>query len=142
MDIRGTCHCGNLRFVLTWPRTEDMVSGRRCTCAYCTRTGTIWVGESNARLLVNLIDAQSATRYRFATETAEFIACSACAVVALVTSRINGQLFGLVNAKTFEAGPKIDATSVSFDGEGSADRLERRRRRWISQITLPREFCE
>jgi len=62
--------------------------------------------------------------------------CAHCGVVPLVTSRIAGRLYAVVNVNTFE---NVDPASVrraaaSFDGESEDARLERRQRIWIGDV--------
>ena len=40
--------------------------------------------------------------YAFGTKTAEFHVCTACGVVPVVTSRIDGRLYAIVSVNAFE----------------------------------------
>jgi hypothetical protein len=78
------------------------------------------------------------SRYRFATNTADFFVCRRCGVVPFVTSEIEGELFAVVNVNTFDAvDPTVFESSVTnFDGELREDRLARRARTWIRNVTI------
>ena len=76
------------------------------------------------------------TRYSFGTGTAEFHVCMQCGVVPVVTSRIDGRVYAVVNVNTFEG---IDPgllrpSAADFSGESSASRLARRQRHWIADV--------
>jgi hypothetical protein len=58
--------------------------------------------------------------------------------VPFVTSTIDGRLYAVVNVNTFEG---IDRDAIArqmkdFDGEDTAGRLERRKRRWIPDVRI------
>ena len=55
-----------------------------------------------------------------------------------VTSGIDGGLYAVVNVNTFEGiDPSVlERTPANFDGEETADRLERRRRDWIAAVRI------
>ena len=83
-------------------------------------------------------DAQQVSRYAFGTETADFHVCKQCGVAPLVTSMIDEKLYAVVNVNTFE---NLDASllhraSSTVDGENTHDRLARRKRNWIADVTF------
>ncbi|GFZ87020.1 hypothetical protein [Dyella caseinilytica] len=78
------------------------------------------------------------SRYTFGTKTADFHVCTQCGVVPVVTSRIDGDLYAVVNVNTFE---NVDAallrrSSATLDDETGAERLGRRKRNWIGHVVL------
>jgi hypothetical protein len=136
--LRGSCHCGNVSYSLTWPGDLGRISARRCGCTFCTKHGGVWAANPSGALVVRLADAARVSRYSFETGTAEFLVCARCGVPPLVTSRIEGRLYAVVNVNTFDG---IDPASVtispaSFDGEAVNDRLARRQRGWIPDVTI------
>ena len=136
--IKGACHCGNIRFLLRWPDGEDTLSARVCGCGFCTRHGGAWTSHPGAALDVTIEDRSVLSEYRFATATADFLVCSVCGVVPLVLSEIDGVRYAVVNVNTFADVDNlaVDRCATDFDGEEQADRLERRRRNWIPDVTV------
>jgi hypothetical protein len=136
MDIRGRCHCGNISFVLGWEPDPAEIPARACTCSFCTRHGGVWTSTPAGSLEVRVHDREQVSRYTFGTKTAEFHVCRHCGVVPVVTSRIDGRDYAVVNVNAFE-GVKpalLRRGAVSFDGEGEGDRLARRVRSWIPDV--------
>jgi hypothetical protein len=91
-------------------------------------------------LQVSIKEPALVSTYAFGTQTADFHVCSRCGIVPVVTSRIDGHLYAVVNVNAFEG---VDQTLLrrapaSFDGEGTGDRLARRKRNWIAKV----EFAE
>jgi len=83
-------------------------------------------------------DRSRVSDYAFGTGTAAFHVCSACGVVPVVTSRVDGRLYAVVNVNTFD---DVDAALLSrapsnLEGETEADRLARRARNWIGDVAF------
>jgi hypothetical protein len=89
-------------------------------------------------LRVKVRDATQIREYQFGTKTADFQVCTACGVVPLVTSRIDGRLYAVVNVNAFDDfdATLLERTPSSFDGESEGDRLARRARNWIGDVVL------
>lgn len=136
MLIHGQCHCGNLAFELRWEPDPAEIAARACTCAFCRRHGNVWASHPAGILRIKIKDATQLSRYAFGTRTAEFHVCACCGVVPLVTSRIDGRLYAVVNVNTFEGVDPglLRHASSRLDGEGKGARLERRQRHWIADV--------
>jgi hypothetical protein len=141
--IEGGCHCRALRFQLQWPRPDDgvdrvTIAGRRCSCSFCTRIGGVWTSHPDARLTIREDPVHPATRYRFATGTADFLFCGRCGISPLVTCEMDGQIYAVVNVNTFDESSEneytLDVSGSCFDGESTDERLDRRKVRWISRV--------
>jgi len=136
MRIHGSCHCGNLAFVVTWEPDPSGIPARACTCSFCTKHGGVWTSNPNASLAVQVKDPSLVSKYAFGTHTAEFHVCSRCGIVPVVTSRIDDRLYAVVSVNAFEG---VDPSllrrgSANFDGEGEESRLGRRKKNWIPDV--------
>lgn len=136
--IEGKCHCGNIGFDLLWPESGKMLAVRACGCTFCRKHGGVYTSHPDARLETRIVDAQCVNKYAFGTQTADFYVCTRCGVVPFITSVIEGNLFAVVNVNTFEnVDPsELDGSPSDFDGESVEGRLERRKRNWISAVSL------
>jgi len=138
MLIEGKCHCGNIRYTLDWPGDGSDIKIRACGCAFCTKHGGSWTSHPGSQLVAEVQDASSLSKYRFGTQTAEFYVCSRCGAVPFVTSAIDDHLYAVVNVNTFEGinPSSLARTATNFDGEGTGERLERRKRNWIAAVRI------
>ena len=138
MLIKGRCHCGNVGFELTWPGDAVTIPARRCGCTFCQKHGGVWTSNPAGALTVRIAHPAQVSRYEFGTGTAEFVVCARCGAVPLVTSRIDGRLYAVVNVNTFDGvdAARITIAPASFDGEEVGDRLARRRRNWIADVRI------
>ncbi|HEX3766472.1 MAG TPA: hypothetical protein VHW23_47590 [Kofleriaceae bacterium] len=137
MRIDGACHCGNLSFQLTWEPDPAEIPARACTCSFCVKHGSVWTSNPAGALRVVVRDPARVTRYAFGTGTAEFHLCTRCGVVPVVTSRIDDRLYAVVSVNAFDGvdPARIRRAPMSLDGEDTGERLARRQRNWIADVT-------
>ncbi len=138
MRIEGKCHCSNISYVFHWPGDGGEIPVRACGCDFCTKHGVSWTSHRDSELIAKIADAPLVSKYRFGTGTADFYVCARCGVAPFVTCAIDDQLYAVVNANTFEG---IDRASLiraatNFDGEGTGERLDRRKRSWIPSVNI------
>ena len=136
MLILGRCHCGNIAYSLTWEPDPVEIPARACSCSFCVKHGGVWTSNPSGALEIAVQEPAVVSKYQFGTRTAEFHVCTRCGVVPVVTSRIDGRLYAVVNVNTFENvdRAKLRFMPASFDGEGEDSRLARRARNWIPRV--------
>lgn len=136
--IKGRCHCGNIRFVFWWPGSTPKIPVRACSCRFCVKHGGVYTSHPEGQVDVQIANESLVRRYRFGTKTATFHICSACGVVPIVTSTIEGVEYAVVNVNSFEDVDRseLDESISDFDGETTQSRLERRQRNWIPKVSV------
>jgi hypothetical protein len=134
--IHGGCHCGNIQFELTWNPDPAEIPARACGCTFCVKHGGVWTSHPASSLAITVSQPERASKYAFGTRTADFHVCSACGVVPVATSEIDGRLYAVVNVNTFnDVDPgMLRRAPASFDGEGVDARLDRRKGKWIGSV--------
>lgn len=138
MNIAGQCHCGNIAFVYVVADETNGIPARSCQCSFCRKHGNVWTGHPAGALRITIANRARVTRYAFGTNTADFHVCAVCGVTPLVTSRIDGRDYAVVNVNTFESidPSMLRHSPVSFEDETTADRLTRRARHWIPDVVF------
>jgi len=138
MLMRGKCHCGNIAFSLTWEPDPAQIPARACGCSFCTKHGGVWTSNPKGALEVTIQDPSLVSRYTFGTRTADFHICSRCGIVPLVTSTIDGRVYAVVSVNALESIDKkmLNRAAADFEGEATADRLARRKRNWIADVSF------
>jgi len=141
MLIHGSCHCGNISFALDWRPEPAEIPARACTCSFCSKHGGVWTSCPTGSLSVRVKDSSRAAEYGFGTKTARFHVCTNCGIVPVVTSLIEGTEYAVVSVNAFDDVEPglLRRGSVSFDGEGTGDRLARRQRNWIGRVEFQRD---
>lgn len=135
--IKGRCHCGNIAFSLTWEPDPAEIPARACGCSFCVKHGGVWTSNPKGSLKVDVRDASLVSKYAFGTRTADFHVCARCGIVPVVTSRIDGRLYAVVSVNAFEGvdPARLKRAPMNFDGEGTEERLARRKRNWIADVS-------
>jgi hypothetical protein len=134
--IQGSCHCGNVSFELAWDPDPAEIQARACGCSFCMKHGGVWTSNPKGALRVTVQDPAHLEKYAFGTRTADFHICRRCGVVPLVTSEIDGRTYAVVSVNAFNNvdRSKVRVAPISFDGEETSSRLDRRRRNWIPDV--------
>ena len=137
-QLRGSCYCGNLRFVFTTDKTDADLPKRECQCSFCLQHGRISTYDPEGALHVSVTAADEVSRYRFGLKTAEFHVCRTCGNIPVVTSEIDDGTIGLVDVRMIENFPwsRAEAAQHDFEGETVADRHARRKGYWIGTVTF------
>lgn len=136
MDIQGSCHCGNVSFELSWEPDPSGIPARACGCSFCVKHGGVWTSNPSGSLRVKVENPALVEKYAFGTRTAEFHICRRCGVVPFVTSDIDGRTYAVVSANAFDNvdRSKLRVEPMSFEGEETPSRLDRRKRNWIADV--------
>jgi hypothetical protein len=136
MLIHGSCHCGNISFALDWQPEPSEIPARACTCSFCVKHAGVWTSCPAGSLKLSVRQPVQQSRYSFGTETADFHVCCHCGGVPVVTSRIDGRLYAVVNVNAFkDVDPALlRRASASVEGENEETRLARRERNWIAEV--------
>lgn len=132
--LKGGCHCGNITFDLSW--SNDVIQARQCSCTFCRKHNASWTSHVDSELVITTNNPSHLSKYLFGTKTAEFYICGMCGVPPVALSRIDGRDYAVVNISTIDNLENINVTKsgTNFDGEGTDDRLERRKRNWINHV--------
>ena len=136
MLIKGSCHCGNISFELTWEPDPLEIPARACDCTFCSKHGGVWTSNPEGSLTVLVQHRSRVSRYSFGTGTAVFHACGRCGVTPVVTSLVDEQLYAVVSVNAFtNVNPALlRRAPASFESEALESRLERRKRNWIAAV--------
>jgi hypothetical protein len=136
MIIKGSCHCRNISFTLSWEPDPTEIPARACTCTFCTKHGGVWTSNPRGRLEIAVEDPSRVSKYSFGTRTADFHVCSNCGIVPVVTSTIDGHVYAVVSVNAFQGvDPSLlRRAPTSFDAETEETRLARRKRNWIADV--------
>jgi len=136
MLMTGSCHCKNISFTLDWQPEPTAIPARACGCSFCVKHGGVWTSCPTGQLRVLIRSPERVSRYEFGTKTAQFHVCTACGVVPLVSSEIEGRTYAVVSINALDDVDlaQLDRKPASFDGESEGDRLARRQRNWIGKV--------
>ncbi|MBV7267180.1 hypothetical protein [Erythrobacter ani] len=127
----GACHCGAIGVALSTDLAAHEIAPRACGCDFCLKHRPNWFSDRSGHLTI--IHSITPNRYRFGTQTADFLICPNCGVVVAAVCESDGEALGVFNLNCLEANHDWSqrAVSVDFDGEDTGDRLARRAANWM-----------
>ena len=115
MTVRGSCHCGSVRLLLT-SEPQEVVA---CDCSLCARRGMLWAHYPDAAM-----EADGFTEaYVWGDGKAAFHHCPKCGCTTHWRSTGSGSGRGGVNARLidgFREAGGASASTYSFEGRDVA----------------------
>jgi hypothetical protein len=135
-QLRGSCYCGNIRFVFATDKTDAELPKRECQCGFCTRHGRISTSDPDGELRIAISSPDDVNKFRFGHGTADFHVCRNCGMIPVVTSEVDGDTIGIVDVRMIEdfAWSRSELTQHDMEGEAVGERLSRRKGRWIGSV--------
>jgi hypothetical protein len=127
----GGCHCQNISLRLDSDKTPAELPLRTDTCSFCNKHHAIYTSDPEGELHLVVRDINVVKRYRFGTETADFLICKSCGV--FVAAYMPDSSLAVINVNVLEARAVFlqnELHIVDLDAESRAQRLTRRRRGW------------
>ena len=100
--FEGRCHCGAIGFIFHTSQPPARWAVRACQCSFCRGHGARTIADPEGSVTFQITEASKLRRYRFGTQSSDFLICGSCGVYvgALLTS-INGQ-FATLNINTIQ----------------------------------------
>lgn len=109
---QGGCHCGAVRFEV---RAPARVTGQRCNCSMCAKTGFLHLIVPKADFRIVKGEDQLTT-YTFNTGVAKHLFCKVCGVKSFYVPRSNPDGWS-VNLRCVDPGTFEEVTLEDFDGQ-------------------------
>ncbi len=127
-EIQGSCHCGNLSFVIRTRIAPEDIRARACDCSFCRIHAARNWSDPDGEATIRVLDEQRLFKYRFALRTADFYICTTCgAYLGAVLSDGSGAWSTLNLRLTMMP---VEEKVASYDAEETGERIERRKRVW------------
>ena len=96
MSIRGSCVCSNIQIL--WHTVDHSLVPRECQCEYCLLNRFAYVSKAGTRFDVTIHREASHSTHQLGMGGACFHKCESCGELVFVTSEIDGELYGSLNA--------------------------------------------
>jgi hypothetical protein len=134
--FHGSCHCGWLSIEFSTARNPADFVPRACDCSFCRKHGAAYVSDPAGRLSISARE-DSLRKYRQGSDTADFLLCGRCGVLAAVIFEHAGRLHGAVNIGCLDEnhvfGTRVPASPQTLSAEAKVSRwLEL----WIPDVEL------
>ncbi len=135
----GSCHCGAIGYAYTTTVHPADWPVRACQCRFCRAHDALSTSEPGAEIAFTAANPEHLVRYRFGLCTADFILCSKCGVYNGAVIETDSGRFGIINTHALDPQPASLAAPqpISYDGEDTTGRVERREKRWSRVSAVP-----
>lgn len=140
MDFLGGCHCGNMRVRLRLTKPPEETPIRACTCSFCRSHNPRMASDPQGHLEVQADDWSLVERYRFGTQSCDFLICRRCGVFIAAAGEMTEGTRAVVNVNCLDDRARFTSapTMHEFQGETTDSRLARRAANWMpATITQP-----
>jgi len=125
MSITGGCDCSNIQ--ITWHTVDCNLVPRACQCNYCSATLAAYVTKSGTKIVASIRNEELHKEVQHGSNSAIFHECTNCDQVVFVTSKIEGELYGALNANHLN---NKFGFSASVKANFSSQTVEQKRERW------------
>jgi len=132
-ELRGGCHCGNIRVVYKTAMAPEDTCPRACQCAFCRKHNTAAISDPSGDLEITVKDADLLSRYQFGLKAADFLICKSCGVyvAAFMPGEGDGQGYATLMSFTLDDHARYPQSQpTSYSSEDEAGRRQRRREQW------------
>ncbi len=132
-ELRGGCHCGNIRVVYKTAMAPEDTQPRACQCAFCRKHNTAAISDPSGDLEITVKDADLLSRYQFGHKAADFLICKTCGVYVAAFMPDPDDERGYATLMSFALDERAryqQARTASYTGEDESARRQRRRERW------------
>ena len=135
MGMHGNCRCRNIE--VSWQIRDYSLVPRACQCTYCLQHAAAWVSKSGSNFAVTIHNTERYSTVEQGSHTALFHQCANCDQVVFVTTCIDGELYGALNANCMhnKSGfPKPLATD--FSAQSAVEKLTRWQQHWCRPVII------
>lgn len=135
MSITGGCSCNNIE--ITWHTVDHSLVPRACQCDYCLSKAAAYVTKSGTRFDVLIRSEKFHKKVQHGSNSAVFHECTNCNQVIFVTSEIEGELYGALNAIHLNSKQGFSASvKANFSSQTAEQKRERWRQNWCRPVLI------
>lgn len=129
----GGCHCGAIRVELETSRLPGQQILGACQCSFCRKHNARAFSDPATKLVITALQWDAVAEYEFGLRTSTQVICNRCGVYVAMILREADKVWSVLNIDTLEESHLFtqDPRPQVYDSESRADRIERRKRRWM-----------
>ena len=139
LDLKGGCHCGNIKVEVGLSRPPGAYNPRACDCDFCMKHGAAYLSDRDGALRIRIKDARLLSKYRQGSGQAEFLVCANCGVLVAVSYKDAGRTVAAVNSQAIEGVRFGEKTTASPKKLGPEDKTKRWKDLWFQDVSLVQE---
>ena len=132
-NLRGGCHCGNIKVTFETALDHYVLPFRACQCSFCRRHGGVTTSDPAGRLVIEVRQPEQLQRYRLALGITDFLICRTCGMYVAATMEADGRTLGVLNVNVLDEREPFARTPMpmEYGSERVEDREARRAKAWM-----------
>lgn len=135
MSISGSCDCNNIK--VTWHVFDYSLVPRACQCDYCFSKSAAYVTKEGTKLEVLIHNEKFHKKVQQGSNSAVFHECSNCNQIVFVTTEIEDELYGALNANHLNNRFGFSASvNTNFSSQTAKQKRERWRQNWCHPVLI------
>ena len=135
MTISGSCECNNIKVI--WHTIDHSLVPRACQCEYCSSKDAAYVTKSGTKFEAIIQNENLHKQVQHGSRSAVFHECANCGQVIFVTSEIDGELYGALNARhlTNKFG-FAEPVELNYSYQSLEQKRDRWRQNWCHPVLI------
>lgn len=136
-ELKGGCHCGNIRVDVALTRAAHEYVPRACDCDFCRKHGASYLSDPAGSLVIEVKDERLLRKYRQGSGTADMLVCGNCGVLVGAMYRSGGHIFAAINTRIIEGGTMFGGNRpVSPKTLSAGEKAERWKELWFADVAI------
>ena len=135
-QIKGSCHCENIRVTINLAKSPQSYALRACDCDFCVKHGASYLSDPDGSLDIEVADEKMVGHYRQGSKTADFIFCVQCGVLVGVSYQKDDRIFMGINGKIILDIKFKETLNVSPKKLAPEERVKRWNDVWFSRVNF------
>lgn len=135
MSVHGSCDCRNIELV--WHTIDYSIVPRACQCEYCDGKSAAYVSKPGTRVDATVRNSRLYKIVQHGSNSAVFHECASCDQVIFVTTEIDGELYGALNANHLvNKFGFSSAVNVDYSSQSAQEKLARWQQNWCCPVLI------
>jgi len=131
-NLKGACHCGNIKLELNTPNSPLSLWLRKCPCSFCHKQGNVNVADPDGLLIIKIENRENTFFYQMGHKTSDRLFCGICGVYIGGLMTHEGKSVCVLNANTLDSDIELSApTEINVSDQTPEERILGRVSRWM-----------
>ena len=136
-QLKGGCHCGNVKVVLSTSIRPEEFHPRACDCSFCMMHGASYVSDPAGGLAIDVTGPDTLGEYRQGSGSAAILLCRRCGVVVAAVYQDGASRYGTVNSRCLDERAALGVPeTVSPQTLGVGEKKSRWVRLWTPGVEI------
>ncbi len=136
VTLHGSCHCGQLRVVFSTCQDPAIFIPRACDCSFCQKHGASYISDPGGSLSVSASPG-GLREYRQGSNTAAFLVCGQCGVLAAVTFEHRSRIYGSLNIGCLDGTTGLrNSSPASLQALTKDEKISRWLQLWVPEVRI------